>query len=245
MLASNPTQLELIAAEMERLEGRCGGAINTANVSLSLRHDLLDIDRGIVDDSTGDVLTEAARFRAVLRAGVVPTDKRVRYSTDATVGDLVRVGDVLAATFDISINEFANLATSCNAKIYSIQIELVGEGLGGGNPVVSLLYDGASVVRSCQPGIEAMVDEIGRGSTSFGAVTTFRATGRSVSPIAGVGEPGGVNRTLQGLPLASEYTVLIDRLESENRDINWDALDDIVVHVEYAYQDVFPAGQCQ
>ncbi len=245
LLARNTYQLEEIADELDRLQRSCGGALNTENVSLSLRSDLLELDRGIVDAATGETLTVADRFRQTLDAAPVPVDKRIRYSADSTIGDLVRSRSVMAATFDISIDEFANLATSCNAKISSVQIELVGEGLGSANPVVSLLYDGASVVRSCQPGIDGIVESIGRAATSFGSVTTFRAAGRSVSPIAGINEPGGVNMTLQGLPLASEYTVLIDPLVGENRDIEWQNLDDIIIHLEYVYQDVFPMGQCE
>ncbi len=244
LLARNTFQLDKIAGELDRLQSACGGPLNTTNVSVSVRSDLMGIDRGIID-AQGDTLSAEERFREVLTAGIVPIDKRVRYSSDLNIGDLVAKRDVLAATFDINLTDFANLASSCNAKVASVAIELVGTDLGTGRPTVSLLYDGASSVRSCQPNIDALVETIGRDATTFGAITTFRAAGRSVSPVAGIGEAGSLNQTLQGLPLASQYTVLIDTEIGENGAIDWSKLDDIVLHIDFVSQDVFPAGQCE
>ena len=244
LLARNTFQLEDIAEELDRLQMSCGGATNTTNVRVSVRDDLLGIGRGILEGN-GVELDAAARFRAILANAVVPIDKRVRYTSDGDVGDLVRSRDVQAATFDISLTDFANLEATCNAKVASVSIELVGADLGTGRPTVSLLYDGASSVRSCQPNINTIVESIGRDATTFGSITTFRTAGRSISPVAGINEAGSSNATLQGLPLASQYTVLIDQEIGENASINWDALQDIVLHIEYVAQDVFPIGQCQ
>jgi hypothetical protein len=245
LLARNTFQLEDIAAELDRLQSACGGAQNATQISVSVRRDLLNIERGIVDEATSETLTPEQRFRAILAEAVVPIDKRVRYTTDSNIGDVVSRGGILAVTFDINLTDFANLAASCNAKISSVAIELVGEGLGSARPTVSLLYDGSSSVRSCQPNIQSIVDSIGRSATTFGPITTFRATGRSVSPVAGINAPGGTNETLRGLPLASQYTLLIDPMLGENGNIDWDALDDVVLHLDYVSQDVFPVGQCQ
>ena len=69
---------------------------------------------------------------------------------------------------------------------------------------------------------------------------------RAVSPVAGVNEfPLNLNQTLGGLPLASQYTVLIDTTAGQNEDIDWSRLEDVKLRVEYGYQDLFPAGQCQ
>ncbi|MCB9625754.1 MAG: hypothetical protein H6725_00135 [Sandaracinaceae bacterium] len=245
LLARNTYQLEDIAAELDRLQGLCGGALNTTNVSVSVRNDLIGMTRGIVDASTLNELSAGDRFREMLAAGVVPIDKRVRYTADSNVGDLVTRDDILAVSFDINLTDFANLAATCNAKISSISVELVGEGLGSGRPTVSLLYDGASSVRSCQPNISAIVESIGRDATTFGPITTFRAAGRSVSPVAGINAPGGENTTLRGLPLASQYTLLIDPQIGENGSIDWARLDDVILHIVYVSQDVFPTGQCE
>ena len=245
LLASNTYQLEEIATELDRLQASCGGALNTTEVSVSVRQDLLNLERGIVDEVTMETLSPEQRFRSILEEAVVPIDKRVRYTTDSNIGDVVSRGEVLAVTFDIDLTDFANLAASCNAKISSVAIELVGEGLGDARPTVSLLYDGSSSVRSCQPNIGSIVDAIGRTATTFGPITTFRAVGRSVSPVAGINAPGSRNETLRGLPLASQYTLLIDPTLGENGDIDWDALDDVILHIEFVSQDVFPVGQCE
>ena len=110
----------------------------------------------------------------------------------------------------------------------------------------TILYDGTSQLRSCQPGLDAYIEGIGVERTSFGEVSSFRSAGRSVSPVAGIGEfPESVNRSLGGLPLAGTYAILIDTELGENRNVNWDNLEDIELEVEYSYQDLFPEGQCE
>lgn len=250
LLARNPSQLEAIANELLRLQRACGGSVNYEVVDLSLRDDLL----GMGFDATGPtesgpVSSAAERFRGLLRKGNVPVDTQIRYSSDERIGDLIASRDVLAASFDVRLEDFANLPLACNAKIVSVDLQLVGGGLGDHvRPVVSLLYDGTSSLRSCQPNIETVVGALPPGRTSFGSITTFRTAGRSVSPIANIGTfgaPDSANRGLEGLPLASSYTVLIDPAAGENHRIVWDALEDIRLQITYAYQDLFPRGQCE
>ena len=79
-------------------------------------------------------------------------------------------------------------------------------------------------------------------------LTELRTAGRSISPLANIGNFGAedsANRGLEGLPLASTYTVLVDPTAGENAAINWGALEDVRLKLTYVYQDVFPAGQCQ
>ncbi|PZR18427.1 MAG: hypothetical protein DI536_00665 [Archangium gephyra] len=242
LLARNPSQLEAIANELVRLQNACGGNVNTAVAEVSLRDDLLEVG---FDTQT---MTRAERFREVLRRGNVPIDTRVRYSTDQRIGDLLRARKVLAATFTLSLDEFANLAQTCNAKVASLDVQLVGEGLGNARPTVSVLYDGTSTLRSCQPNIRELVSSLDPGTSSFGALTRFRTQGRSVSPVAsinGFGRDDSANRGLEGLPLASTYTVLIDPEAGENAKVDWSRLDDVKLKVTWAYQDLFPVGQCQ
>lgn len=248
LLARNTYQLEDIAQEIDRLQGACGGAISTHTSDLSLRDDLLGLAQPLEDPVTGEVLQPAARFRALLERGYVPIDKRIRYSADSTIGGLLSSRSVLAATVRVSLDNFANLAATCNAKAYSIAVQLVGTDLGQAQPTVTILYDGASELQSCQPGLEEYLDAIGRESTSYGAVTRLNTAGRSVSPVAGINafpETGGGNLSLAGLPLASEYTILIDPQIGENGKIDWSRLEDVRLRIEYTYQDFFPTGQCQ
>lgn len=242
MLARNPSQLEAIANELVRLEGACGGNVNTAITELSLRDDLLQVGFDT------EAATAAERFRAILARGNVPIDTQVRYSSDLRVGQLLTSHQVLAASFSLRLDQFANLPLSCNAKLASIDVQLVGDGLGRGRPVVSILYDGTSTLRSCQPNIDAVVGQLDPGSTSFGSLTRLRTQGRSVSPLAtinGFGAADSANRGLEGLPLASSYTVLIDPQAGENTGLDWSKLDDVRLKLTWAYQDVFPEGQCQ
>ena len=249
LLARNPYQLEEIAAEMERLQRSCGGALNEQQTTVSLNA-ILGLDSEIADPEDGVVYGPAERLRATLARGAVPIDTRTRTRTDESVGQLLGNEDVWAATFGLELGRFANLASTCNAKIVSFDVQLVGEDLGAARPTVSILYDGTSALRSCQPGIQEYVDQFGPESTAFGPITTFKASSRSVSPVAGVGEfpsdAGGTgNLSLGGLPLASQYTLLIDRGVGENAGIDWGNLEDVLLRVNYAYQDVFPDGQCE
>jgi hypothetical protein len=77
-------------------------------------------------------------------------------------------------------------------------------------------------------------------------VTSVTAPGQGASPVAGVNEfpEGDFNRTLAGLPLAAEYTLLVDTQLGENGQFDWDRLEDVLLEVEYAYQDPFPEGRC-
>ena len=69
-----------------------------------------------------------------------------------------------------------------------------------------------------------------------------------MSPVANLntfGPDDSANRGLEGLPLASTYTVLIDPAAGENANLDWSKLEDIKLKLTWAYQDVFPEGQCQ
>ncbi|MBN2340754.1 MAG: hypothetical protein JXX29_11220 [Deltaproteobacteria bacterium] len=247
-LAVNAYQLEDIAEELKRLESVCGGATNQDVAEISIRNSLMNVTSPIVDAVTGEEIAAEDRFRTILRDGYVPIDKRVRYTTDSTIGDIIKDKDrVLSATFDINLSDFANLASTCNAKVMSIAVQLVGE-IGTARPTVSILYDGTSKLRSCQPGIQTYVEQIGEDLTNFGEITLLRTPGRSISPIAGINEwrsEEAANATLGGLPLASQYTLLVDTKIGENAALDWDNLEDVILEIRYSYQDVFPEGQCE
>jgi hypothetical protein len=250
LLARNPYQLEKIAGKLAQLQAACGGAVNEETVVLSVRETLLGINRPVVDSVDQSVLSPEERFREILAQGYVPIDKRVRYTTDSTVGDLLKQqGRVDSATFSIGLDNFANLAATCNAKIISFEVQLVGQ-VGSARPTVSILYDGTSQLRSCQPDIEDEVNLIGRKNTAFGEITSLKVPGRSISPLATVNvwasdqEVKG-NLTLGGLPLASQYTVLIDPTLGENKKLDLGKLEDIKLRVRYKYSDLYPVGQCQ
>ena len=186
------------------------------------------------------------RFRNWLRESHIPVDRRIRYSTTDTLDAILqRDSGVLGATFSLTLDDFANLPLACNAKIESVAIQVVGD-VGEVGPTVSLLYDGTSQLRSCQPNVDAYVEAFGQGMTSYGTVTNLRTDGRPISPQAGVNEfptgSGAENRTLAGLPLASEYTLLIDTELGDNDRLDWEDLEDVMIRLEYSYQDLFPTA---
>jgi hypothetical protein len=131
------------------------------------------------------------------------------------------------------------------ANAFAISLQLVGKDLGSGSRRCHL-YDGSSELRPASRAWRSTC-AMGRESTSFGALTSLHAPGRSVSPVAGINEfpSGSTNVSLSGLPLASQYTLLIDPQLGENGKVDWSKLEDVRIKLEYSYQDLFPAGQCQ
>jgi hypothetical protein len=251
LLARNTYQLEDIAADMRRLQSQCGGALNEESTTISLAR-LINVSEPAFNPDTDEVATPFDLFQTTLRRGDVSVDRRIRLGTSVSGLDIQARDDLLSATFEINIESFANLGLTCNAKVLSFDIALTGEDLGTDLlPTVSIVYDGTSRVRSCQPGITEYVASFGAGATSFGEITTFRSPSRGISVVAGLGAfpsdtlSGGANRTLSGLPLSSSYTIIIDPTIADNRFIDWENLSDIQIRVNYGYQDVFPVGACQ
>lgn len=240
LLARNPAQLEAIANEFLRLQRACGGPVTIETVELSLRDDVL----GMNFETTASA---SERFRALMARAQRPVNRNTPLSAGVTVGARLDQGDVWSANFPLDLERFANLGRTCNAKLESVAVQLVGEGFSG-QPVVSVLHDGNGQLRSCQPGINTLVQALGPDTTSFADVTAFKTPGRAVAPIASVNGFGPMqtwNTTLEGQPLAAGYTVLIDLTHPSNVAQPWDRLDDVRLQFRYSYQDVFPEGQCQ
>lgn len=247
LLARNPAQLEAIANEFSRLQLVCGGPTTLETVEVSLRDDLLHMSFDRLDEG-GALVPADARFRAALARAESSLRSDVIYTARETVRDRLAGGGVLAVSFDVDVEGFANLGRTCSARIDSVAVQLVGQELGSGLPVVSVVHHGASHLRSCQPDIRTYVESLGPGTTAFGPVTPFRVPGRMVSPVAGIGQWTDAvawNRTLEGVPFASSYTVLIDLEHPSNAEIAWERLEDIRIQFRFTYQDVFPEGQCE
>lgn len=251
LLARNPQQLEAIANELGRIQQSCGGNETHERVDVSLRDQLLHLNlasQAPTNDGAIIVATPAQRFRALLARASSPVKRATRLNSAETIGERLARGNVLSANFQLSVHDFANLPQSCNAKVRSMAVQLIGVDAPHTQPVVSLVYDGSSELRSCQPDIRELVLAVGPEATAFAPITSFQTGARAISPIAGVGKFGPAstwNATLEGTPLAAGYTVLIDLEHPSNQDVNWESLEDIRIQFEYSYQDPFPAGQCQ
>ncbi len=247
LLSRNAYQLEEISKQLQVLERECGGSERSkATETLSLRNDVFGLTRRIIDASDESELDESQRFQQMIRESYVPVNRRVRYSTSATLTQVLdHSDDILAAPFTLALSEFANLSLACNAKIESVGVQLVGE-IGDGRPTVTVIYDGVSQLRSCQPNVDEYVRAFGNGMSDYGSISFLRTNGRAMSPLAGVNtfisSDEGSNRTLAGLPVASEYTLLIDTKSAANADFDWSKLEDVLIQVEYSYQDLFPSA---
>jgi hypothetical protein len=239
LLARNTYQLRAIADRLSDLEGQCGGATNLQDGAVSVRDDLLGLRYPQLDDVSGLTLTPGERFRKTLLESSIPEERTMRYTVEETADEAASRSDLLVVNFRLGLSLFGNLPLTCNAKISGIALKLVGDNLGDGQPAATLLYGGDSRTYSCQPGIDAYVETFGQGDTTFGKVTSFVVEGRAASPIAGVSRMGSSNVTFAGLPLAGDYTLIIDPTLPANGVINWENLEDIELGLTYSYQDVF------
>ncbi len=249
MLARNPAQLEAIADEILRLQRVCGGPVTREYMELSIRDDILGLRYANLQEN-GAVVSPEEQLKEVLQTAAVPDNRRVPVVAGARVGDFIDRGDTLAMSFELDVEQWGNLPLTCNAKLenVSVALDFEQEIEGTALPVVNVVYGTRGTLRSCQPGINEYVRQFGRGATSFASVTSFRTAGRTVSPIAGVGSHGDDaywNVTLEGMPLAARYSILIDLRHASNQDIPWDRLADVRLRFGYTYQDVFPTGQCE
>ena len=239
LLARNTYQLRAIADRLTDLEGQCGGATNLQDGSVSLRNDLLGLRTAQVDAGSGQTLSPAERFRQTLAQSDIPATATMRYTVSQTADQVAANSALLVVNFNLGLTQFANLPLTCNAKLASIGLKLVGDNLGEGQPAVTLLYGGNGQTYSCQPGIDAYVQTFGQGDATFGSTTSFVVDGRAASPVAGIGEMGSSNISFAGLPLAGDYTLIIDPALPANQTINWANLDDIELGLTYGYQDIF------
>lgn len=239
-LARSTNDLDKIIDQIDTVVSKCGGGTpNVATVVISAREMM-----GITTDFVGMSMGE--RFQSVIAKGNIPINSLTRYTVDSNVRDLVKKGiDLRSGTFAVTIAQSMNLATTCNAKIDSIAVQIVGEDIikeGAGQnvtPTITVFYDGQTQLASCQPNISTLVDTIGP-KTSYGKYSTFVVEPTKISPTAKINEYGEANITLAGKPFATSYTVLIDTQISENAKIDWDKVEDIKLQVRYSYQDLFP-----
>ena len=249
-LARSTNDLDAIIDQIDTVVTKCGGGTNNvATVEVSAREMM-----GITQDTAE--MTAGERFRSVIAKGNIPINSLTRYTVDSNVRDLVKKGlDLRSGTFAVTIDKQMNLATTCNAKIESIAIQIVGNDVikpGAGEnvvPTITLFYDGQAQLVSCQPNIDTLVSTINPSNpdestlditTSYGKYSTFVVTPTKISPTAKINEYGEANITLAGKPFATSYTVLIDTTISENSKIDWDKVDDIKFKINYSYQDLFP-----
>lgn len=250
LLAQNPYQFEDIAAQLDRLSTECGGGqVSYASAVVSLA-EAMGFTADARDSVTGGITPAQNAFQAALARGDVSVGRRVRLGSTLFGADLWSLESLWSGSLSIDIERFPNLAASCNARLFSVDLAVVGEFSGEELPVVRLVHAGTSKLRSCQANIRDYIDSVGPESTTFREVTSFEMEGRGIAPVADIGtfaEPPNLttgNTTLQGLPLASEYIVMIERAQGDNANIPWDRLEDVLIRFTFSYQDPYPQSEC-
>lgn len=252
LLAQNPAQLEDIAYQLRRLTTECGGTTSYAAVEVRLS-EAMGFTSDQVDPVSGEVVARDALFRAALARGDVPVGRRVRLGSTLFGADLWSLDEVWSGGLLVDVNQFPNLATSCNARLYAVDIALEGDIGADVRPTVQLVHSGSSRLRSCQPDLADYLGAVGPESTSFAEITTFETPPRAIAPVAELGEfarppalqSGDANLTLGGLPFAGQYAVVINRSVGENSDVRWNRLTDVVVRFTFSYQDFFTTSECR
>jgi hypothetical protein len=236
-LATSPGELSQVGRELDRLAQTCGGAHSTVRRVVSLRDDLLGLREPLWDPVAERLLLPAERFRAVL--GMAPGGFTGR-------GEPVS-RDVRRLRFALDVDRFANLGLACNARWVTLGVEVTGA-LGVEAPVLRLVHEGTGQLRSCQPDALTLAQEDSMQAWGFGPLTLVRSSPLQMAPVAALHR--GVtdsdrNRSWEGLPLSADYTLVIDPAQGANRALRWDALEDVVLHIEYVHQDLFPASACR
>ena len=247
-LAKSPNDLLGILNKIDDLVEKCGttSQSNQPEITISLREFM-----GITRDY--EEMTMPQRFRAVMSYGDLPVDALTRYTADSNVKKLISQGNLMAGTFQIDKNTF-NIGANCNAKIKSFAVRVEGENLSNGNavyPNVTIFYNGASTLTSCQPNMDDVVKPLG-GRTRFGTYTSFSIPTEKMTPNASVGKYIQItddtkfsaedfreeNHAFDGLPIMTSYTVLIDPTMGDNSKINWDNVEDIKLKIIYSYDNL-------
>lgn len=188
---------------------------------ISLREDIFAITDAIEDPVTGDLVSPAAQFQAVL-----------------TDPEYVTPDGVIALPFTVSPNEdwlFSRLL--CDDRIESIDVKIVGDFLGDGELDVLVRRQGHGGVRRCDSGDMPL----------WSSVEDYDFELDQVLIQAGVNawSYAGANSGFAAWPVHGEqWTVAIPPgdLAPANADVDPLSISDIIVRVRHRANTVGPAG---
>lgn len=189
------------------------GSPQTFVDEISLREDVLGIRGPITDEFTGEVISEAEQFRRLL---LMPSN----LGPDGTV----------EISFSTSLNRGNGLFSTmvCNDQIRSIQVRLIGDGLGDDQARVYLVQDGASVQRGCDSSRDAMGE----------VLRQYEITPRRVEVQAGVNvmSTAPADTQLTGRSVAaSEWRIAIPPgdVAPANADLDPTRVEDVIIRLEH------------
>lgn len=189
------------------------GAPQTFVDEISLREDVLGIHGPVVDEITGETLSEADQFHRLLLA---PSN----LGPDGTV----------ALVFSTSLNRGNGLFSTmvCNDQIRSLQVRLIGDGLGDDQARIYLVQTGTSVLRGCDSGLDGASE----------VLRSYDLPRRQVEIQAGVNvmPTSPADTQFFGRSVAdSEWRLAIPpgSVAPANSDIDPIHIDDIIIRVEH------------
>jgi hypothetical protein len=189
------------------------GAPQTFVDEISVREDILGIHGPVVDDLTGETLSEAEQFHRLLLS---PSN----LGPDGTV-ELV---------FSTSLNRGNGLFSTmvCNDQVHSLQVRLIGDGLGDDQARVYLQQTGTSVQRGCESGMDGASE----------VLRTYDLAPRRVEIQAGVNvmPTSPADTQFFGRSVAdSEWRLAIPpgSVAPPNSDVDPIHIDDIIIRVEH------------
>ncbi len=257
--ARGTNELEKLYEQTNELVDRCGtGIASTNRVIVSLK-DRMDIPPLTVND-----LTPEDRFHTIMAAGNLPVSAQSRYSVNDTAAKLLKDGQFYSGSFVLDPS-FANLSTSCNAKIDHLQVRFISKtgapiANAGVAPTISIFYGGQGKLLSCHSKITNIVESIG-SLTSFGQTSVFTTKPFADGLVASIyNVPEGVDYQysdnkfeeinlyygLQNFPLMATYTIVFDPNKGENSKIQWDNVADIEIQFTYTTGSLGKSGNnCQ
>lgn len=192
---------------------------------VSLREDILGIRGPLQDPVTGEVLSEAAQLRQLLLAA---SHRRPDGTVTLQFSTALSAGNGIFST------------AVCNDQVRSIQVKLIGDGLGDDQSTVYLEQRGSALQRSCAAYRGGGADVIREYVIPDGQITrAVIQSGVNAYPTA------PADTQLFGRAVAASQWVLSippGPLEPRNADVDVTHIEDVVFRIEHSAISIQPSG---
>ncbi|MFH0900459.1 MAG: hypothetical protein V2A73_07505 [Pseudomonadota bacterium] len=195
---------------------RVFGVPQSKSEEVSLRTKVLGIHGPMTDSVTGAEISAAEQFRRVLLS---PSNLGV----DGSVG--------FHFSTNIAVDNGIFSTGVCNDQLRSIQVKIIGNGLGDNNASIRLTQGGTSYVRSCWSGQTGHQDQI--DTYQIHARTVEIQAGVNAYPTAAVADTQLFGRSVA----ASEWVLTIPpgSAAPSNADLDLGGIEDLVFQIEHSY----------
>lgn len=189
---------------------------------ISIRDDIFGLGTEVIDEVTGDVVSPAAQFNALLAS---PDHVLDDGSVELRIS-LPLVGDTLFSSF------------LCDDRVVTLEVQVVGRELGDDELLVLVDREGHSSMRRCDSG----------GLATSEALTEYNLGSRRAAVQAGVNafESGLPNGSFTDWPVGGEQWVIripVDAGEApQNADMNLAGIEDIILKVSHRARSLSDPG---